>query len=138
MSEPREGGAEGRAESHQLRILRDWTGGRWAQGLEEKDGSPLGTGRKWETLAWVEGYDWRRGRRGVAGGEGGLSGAGVHSGPSPLPVSGCQHLLLRHLPAWWGSISEKGKESLRVSGFLRTVSTFSQNCLPQTYPQAPA
>lgn len=41
-------------------------------------------------------------------------------------------------PCGGGSISEKGKESLRVLGFLRTVSTFSQNCLPQTCPQAPA
>lgn len=53
MSGPREEGAEGRAEGHQLRTLKDWAEGRWVQGLEGKDGSPLGTGRRWETLAWV-------------------------------------------------------------------------------------
>lgn len=37
-----------------------------------------------------------------------------------------------------GCISEKGKESLRISGFLRTVSTSSQNCLLRVCPQAPA
>lgn len=44
----------------------------------------------------------------------------------------------RRVCVWGGCISEKGKESLRISGFLRTVSTSSQNCLLRVCPQAPA
>lgn len=54
--------------------------------------------------------------------------------PVQAPCLQCPHFF----PRQWGSLSEKGKASLRVSGFLRTVFTSSQNCLPQTHPRAPA
>lgn len=72
---------------------------------------------------------------GLGGGEmgaalGGASGAVL----SPLPAAACACFLLI-FRVGGGSVSEKGKESLRVSGFLRTASSSSENRRPQTRPR---
>lgn len=93
------------------------------------------TGRRWETLAWVGGCGWR-GKMGGGRRQGyrqGLVSAVVQAPCLQLP-----RLWLSRLSVGGGSVSEKEKQSLRVSGFLRTVSTSSQNYLLQTHPRAPA
>lgn len=75
------------------------------------------------------------GREGCMRGRGDSGQPGAAAVPVQAPCLQCPHFLLRCLPSQRGSISEKGKASLRVSGFLRTAFTSSQNCLPQTHPR---
>lgn len=76
----------------------------------------------------------------------GEDGGGRRQGYRQGLVSAVVQAPCPRLPRLWlslflragGSVSEKEKQSLRVSGFLRTVSTSSQNYLLQTHPRAPA
>ena len=104
-------------------------------------GGGEGAGRSW---AWrarmgarVRGHSWRGGGWGAAGGGETESRTGVCGGLSPLPAGAhisCS-VVFRHSG---GAFLRRGRSPSGSRGFLRTVSTSSQNCLPQTRPRAPA
>lgn len=79
---------------------------------------------------WLEGEDGGDWRQGYC--------QGLVSAVVQAPCRRMPRLWLSRLPAGGGSVSEKEKQSLRVSGFLRTVSISSLNYLLQTHPRAPA
>lgn len=99
-----------------------------------KDGSPLGIGRRWGTLAWVEDYDWRPGRRGVEGERGDCQGPASAVVQAPCPCLAASISCSGIFPRGGGAFLRRGRSPSGSRSFSELSPPFLRIASPRPIP----